>query len=106
MSFRFMRVLCFFDLPVETDNDRRSYRIFRKWLIRSGFVMMQESVYSKLCLNMQSASIVIDNVMKNRPPKGLCQLIVITERQFEKMVFVVGEAQSEYVTSTDRLVVL
>lgn len=101
-----MRVLCFFDLPVETGKDRRNYRVFRKWLIRSGFVMMQESVYSKLCLNMQSASIVIDNVVRNRPENGLCQLIVITERQYEKMIFVTGDVKSEYVTSADRLVIL
>ena len=55
---------------------------------------------------MQSASIVIDNVVRNRPENGLCQLIVITERQYEKMIFVTGDVKSEYVTSADRLVIL
>ena len=37
-----MRVLVFFDLPVLTEANRRDYRIFRKYLIKSGFMMIQE----------------------------------------------------------------
>ena len=28
MDYKIMRMLCMFDLPVETDEERRSYRIF------------------------------------------------------------------------------
>lgn len=48
MSYRFMRVIVFFDLPTETNAQRREYTRFRKKLLKSGFLMMQESVYSKL----------------------------------------------------------
>ena len=44
MSYRFMRIIVFFDLPTETLEDKREYRKFRKMLIENGFVMMQESV--------------------------------------------------------------
>ena len=47
-----MRVLVLFDLPVETAADRRAYTQFRKFLIRNGFIMMQESVYSKIVQNV------------------------------------------------------
>lgn len=40
-----MRILIFFDLPTETAKDRKTYSKFRKFLIKEGFVMMQESVY-------------------------------------------------------------
>ena len=43
-----MRIIVFFDLPVITAKSRRDYYNFRKYLIKSGFVMMQESVYCKL----------------------------------------------------------
>ena len=36
MSYRFMRILVFFDLPTETLEDRRNYRHFRKFLMSSG----------------------------------------------------------------------
>ena len=36
-----MRVIVFFDLPVLTDANRIDYRTFRKFLIKSGFMMIQ-----------------------------------------------------------------
>ena len=48
-----MRVILFFDLPVTTPEGRQNYNKFRKFLIRNGFLMLQESVYSKLALNKQ-----------------------------------------------------
>lgn len=40
MSYRFMRVLVFFDLPVQTSEDMKNYRLFRKTLLKNGFFMM------------------------------------------------------------------
>ena len=42
-----MRVLIFFDLPVKTVAERKAYATFRKNLLREGFIMVQESVYSE-----------------------------------------------------------
>ena len=44
MSYRYMRLLVLFDLPVTTTEERREYTKFRKYLIKSGFMMFQESV--------------------------------------------------------------
>jgi len=106
MSFRYMRVLVFFDLPTLTAAERREYTRFRKFLIKNGFCMMQESVYCKLALNSTASDAIRDNVKKNKPPAGLVQMITITEKQFAKMEFVVGEWISEVISSADRLVIL
>ena len=53
-----MRVIVFFDLPVKTVQDRREYARFRKKLVKSGFVMMQQSVYSKIALNQNNACLL------------------------------------------------
>ncbi len=106
MSYRFMRVVVFFDLPVETSAQRREYRMFRKFLLRGGFVMMQESVYSKIVLNGTAANAVMQNVRKNKTPQGLIQMLVVTEKQFERMEVVVGDKQKTVVDSDERLVVL
>ena len=37
MSYRFMRMIIFFDLPTETPTDRKNYSRFRKTLIKNGF---------------------------------------------------------------------
>lgn len=106
MSFRFMRVFAMFDMPTLTTSDRREYRKFRKFLIKLGFIMLQESVYVKLVLNSTAAKTVQENVKRNAPPKGLVQLINVTERQFASMEFVTGSFESEYIVSSDRMVIL
>lgn len=101
-----MRVFVMFDLPVETAEERRSYTRFRKFLMKNGFIMMQESIYSKLCLNTTAAKTIYDNVRKNTPKKGIVQLMVVTEKQYASIEYLTGESSSEYINNTDRLVVL
>ena len=98
MSYRFMRILVMFDLPVVTAAERREYVKFRKYLIKSGFLMMQESVYCKLSPNSTLADAMIENVRRNKPEKGLVQVLKVTEKQYAKMEFIVGEGRSEVLT--------
>ena len=84
-----MRVVIFFDLPVETSAQQREYRYFRKFLLKSGFVMMQESVYSKIVLNPTAAAAVQENVRKHKTTGGMIVMLIVTERQFERMEIVV-----------------
>lgn len=100
-----MRVIVFFDLPVVTTEERRAYLTFRKYLLKSGFIMVQESVYSKLALNTTVANAVIENIKKNIPQEGLVQLLTITEKQYNKMEFLVGEKKKEVLDSDERLVI-
>lgn len=106
MSYRFMRVIVLFDLPTLTSNDRKAYRTFRKFLITNGFLMLQESVYSKLALNGTVANRVIRNVEKNVPDKGLVQMLTVTEKQFSKMTYLVGDKKSEVIDNDQRLLIL
>lgn len=101
-----MRVVVFFDLPVETSTQRKEYSKFRKYLLSDGFIMMQYSVYSKIALNGTVAGLIKDRIRKRKPKEGLVQLLVITERQFTSIEYVLGESQSVYLESTDRFVVL
>ncbi len=106
MSYRFMRILVFFDLPSVTSEEKREYLKFRKMLVKSGFLMMQESVYSKLALNTTVSGAIVDNIKKNKPKTGLVQILVITEKQFSKMEFVIGECKSDVLSTEERLVIL
>lgn len=101
-----MRVIVFFDLPVMTTAQRREYTRFRKYLLKSGFVIQQESVYSKLALNTTVAQRIAENVRKNKPVEGLVQMLTITEKQYGRMENLVGETQSEVLQSDDRMVIL
>ena len=99
-----MRVLLFFDLPVETEMQRRNYREFHKHLIKDGFIMLQNSVYAKMALNPSAARMVRDRVDRFKPPAGIVQLLIITENQFASMEYIIGQSDTTIVNSTDRLV--
>ncbi len=101
-----MRVIVMFDLPVVTDSDRREYTQFRKYLIKNGFLMMQESIYCKLAQNMTIADSIVENVKKHKPNRGLVQVMKITEKQFSKIEYIVGEVSNEVLDSDERLVIL
>lgn len=101
-----MRVLVFFDLPVETKEERRAYTKFRKFLLRNGFLMLQESVYCKLALNTTAVNAIVEQVHKNSPAEGLVQLLTVTEKQYAKMDLIVGAVKSEVLDSDERLVIL
>lgn len=106
MSYRYMRVFVFFDLPVLTDKNRKEYRQFRKFLIKSGFLMLQESVYCKLAVNSTAADAIVNHVRKNKPSDGLVQTLKITEKQYIKMEYIVGDSKSVVLDTDERLVIL
>lgn len=106
MSYRFMRMIVFFDLPTETAEDKRNYRHFRTALIKTGFIMLQESVYSKLITTPSVENSIKNTINKVKPPKGLVQLLTVTEKQFSKMEFIVGENYNETIDTDERIVIL
>ena len=106
MNYRYMRVLVMFDLPVTTPIGRREYTQFRKYLIKDGFMMMQESIYSKLAQNQASANAIIERVKINKPTHGLVQILTITEKQYSNIEMIVGEKKSDIISTSERMVVL
>lgn len=106
MSYRFMRLLIFFDLPTDTAEDRRNYRHFRRMLIKNGFLMLQESVYCRMFITPSAEKTAMDTIRKHKPPAGTVQMLSITEKQFSKMEYLVGEYHSEIIDSDERLIIL
>ena len=101
-----MRVIVFFDLPTDSNEDKRNYRNFRSMLMKNGFIMMQQSVYCRMLITPSAESAIIEVIRRNKPPKGLVQILTITEKQFSKMEFIVGESQNDVISSDERLIVL
>ena len=48
-EYRVMWILVFFDLPTETQKDKKAYTLFRKNLQKDGFTMFQFSIYVRHC---------------------------------------------------------
>ncbi len=101
-----MRIMIMFDLPVTTSSMRREYTQFRKYLLKSGFMMMQESIYTKLVQNESAARWAVQNVRKNKPEDGLVQALIVTEKQYSKIEYIIGKNTSDVIDSDERIIFL
>lgn len=106
MRYRVMRLFVMFDLPVETAQNRREYRLFHKTLINEGFIMMQESVYTRITVNRKSAKLLEQRLTKQVPQEGLVQTLIVTEAQFNSMNFLVGKASDDIRNNSSRVIVI
>lgn len=66
--------------------------------------MMQKSVYSKLVINNVTSAAVKTKISKNLPPTGIIELLEITENQFSRIEYLIGEKQSVIEESMERLI--
>lgn len=90
MAERFMRLMVFFDLPVNTKQRRKEYSRFRKSLINDGFMMLQYSVYVRLTRNHDDAQKHLRIVEANLPPAGSVRAMIVTEKQYTQMKLLCG----------------
>lgn len=95
-----------FDMPMETSDERKAYRKFRKFLIDEGFIMHQFSVYSKLLLNNSASNAMLERLKANNPKKGNITLLTVTEKQFARMVYLYGQRDTSIGNTDARLVFL
>lgn len=106
-KYKIMRMLCMFDLPVETEEQRRAYRIFRKNHIQEGFVMIQYSIYVRICPSREYANRLENRIKKGIPQEGNVRLLCVTEKQYADMKLLVGSRQTaETAIGTERLIII
>lgn len=101
-----MRLIIMFDLPTTTNKHLRAYRKWHKFLGKAGFIMMTESVYSRLAINKSVATSVKKLVKENLPPAGDIQLLEITERQFANIDYLVGQPKTKVINCQERYIEL
>lgn len=101
-----MRVMVFFDLPMKTAAERKAYATFRKNLIREGFLMVQESVYVWIATTRESAGFLETRVSSFVPPKGLVQSLIITEKQYSSIKYLLGDRTTDIRDYDDRTVII
>ena len=101
-----MRLMIMFDLPMETSQDRRHYRHFRKALLQEGFFMMQYSVYVRVCPNSAGAAAIEKRIAALAPANGLVQSVMLTEKQYQAMHFIAGQPDQDLLNSAERTVMI
>ena len=89
-----MRLIVFFDLPVKTKPERQAYINFRKFLIKNGYVMIQYSIYSRICPNNDSIDKHYKRLNKHLPQKGSIRALTITEKQYSNIKILLGNVKT------------
>lgn len=92
---KFMRMIVFFDLPVKTKTQRRVATQFRNFLLKDGYFMVQFSVYCRICNGYDDVEKHKQRIRNYKPDNGSVRLLVITERQYEKMELIIGNRVAE-----------
>lgn len=86
-----MRLLVFFDLPVKTKAERKAYTLFRRFLLRDGYDMIQYSVYGRILYGMDAETKHLQRLNLNLPPEGSVRSMTVTEKQFAGIKLLVGQ---------------
>ncbi|MCD7871912.1 MAG: CRISPR-associated endonuclease Cas2 [Clostridiales bacterium] len=102
-----MRMLVFFDLPVKEKSEQKAATKFRNFLIKDGYLMLQYSVYSRVCCGYDSVKTHEKRLKNHIPPNGSVRLLTITEKQYNSMEILLGEfKQSDIPASYEQLTLL
>ena len=88
-------MIVFFDLPVKTKLQRKTATKFRNFLLQDGFFMVQFSVYCRICNGYDDVEKHKARIRTNKPDNGSVRLLVITEKQYEKMELIIGNLVTE-----------
>lgn len=99
-----MRLIVMFDLPVVTEKDKKIYSKFRRFLLDDGYIMLQYSIYARICKNADDVHKHEIKLKVNMPTKGNVRLLQITENQFENMKIYCGKATNEEKIGMDSLI--
>lgn len=101
-----MWLMVFFDLPVGTKAERKQATRFRSFLKRDGFLMLQFSVYARLCRAEEGVDKHLKRVRSNLPSRGSVRALHITDKQFSRMKILIGDSKKTEKKASEQLVLL
>jgi len=101
-----MWVLALFDLPVDTKAAKRAYREFHNFLLDDGFSMLQYSVYGRPCPTGENADVHHQRIKGMIPPDGEVRVMMLTDKQFERMTIYRGNLRPPTETMPEQLTFL
>jgi CRISPR-associated protein Cas2 len=101
-----MWLFVFFDLPVTTKTGRRLATRFRNFLKDDGYMMLQWSVYARVCRGEEAVDKHIQRVTRNLPREGNVRVLQVTDKQYGRMRLLLGEAEKNERFAPQQLVLL
>lgn len=105
-EIRFVWLMVFFDLPVRTKPQRRRATRFRQFLKKDGYIMLQLSVYARVCRGQDAVEKHIRRVRTSLPKEGSVRALQVTDRQYGRMELMLGTAPKTEEVGTSQMVLL
>lgn len=103
---RILWVFVFFDLPVGSKTERRDATRFRNFLKDDGYMMLQWSVYARVCRGEEAVDKHLLRVTKRLPPKGSVRALQVTDKQYGRMRLLLGNASKNEKATAQQMVLL
>lgn len=69
-----------------------------------GFYSLQESVFCKMNIDKQAMDASLIKIKDKLPKDGNVMVLNVTEKQFSSMEIMLGETNTDVVTSNDRII--
>lgn len=103
---RILWLFVLFDLPVGSKAERRAATRFRNFLKDDGYMMLQFSIYARVCRGEDAAEKHVARVCKNLPASGSVRALQVTDKQYARMRLLLGEAAKNEKIAATQLVLL
>jgi CRISPR-associated protein Cas2 len=103
---RILWLLVFFDLPVGTKAERRAATRFRNFLKDDGYMMLQYSVYARVCRGDDAAEKHVTRICKALPATGSIRALQVTDKQYARMRLLLGASPKNEKIAPSQLVLL
>ncbi len=87
---KYMWLMVFFDLPVTSKEQRRTATRFRNFLLKDGYVMLQFSVYARVCNGQERVDKHLKRLQSVLPHQGSIRALQVTEQQYGRMKILLG----------------
>ena len=98
-----MWILVFFDLPVKRPQQRRAATQFRNFLLKDGYIMLQYSVYTRVCLGQEAVEKHLRRAQANLPGEGSIRALQVTDKQYARLQILLGNLVPEETSGGEQL---
>lgn len=105
-EIRFMWLMVFFDLPTRTKPQRRRANRFRQFLKKDGYMMLQLSVYARVCRGQDAIDKHVRRVRLSLPKEGSVRTLQVTDKQYGRMELMLGIAPKNEQVGASQMVLL
>lgn len=99
-------VMLFYDLPMVTKSEVKSYTSFRKLIKSKGFYQVQESFYCANSRDKESSKQLIKFIKEHSPLIGNIRALIITSNIFNSMEILAGEITIQEKIISNKSVIL